>query len=331
MKKSIIFITILSAGLFLAASCSKNTPPVFDDSLAFVAFDSPSITTGEATVKPNGDIIARTDVFKVPVTLASAKGISETVKFSIKETPFLFKDYVDPEGDLEDETNWVDRTAHSGVNFNLLTKSGTLTFDAEHRTQYIEFEILYVDTYTKDLRFQIELSKPESINLGYNTVCTITLSDVNHPLTAMLGDYTMTGESYWYGVESWPMEIRKDDKDDHMVWFLDIANVAPREDMMFYGNVDEDMTTITVPFGQATEYIYSYGEPLFLYGITSDFYDVSEGNLVIEIRKNDEGAVTGLKFPEEYGLWVMSFKEPAHENNLNFAIYLAGTLSAVKN
>ena len=48
MKKVFTYITIATAALFLAASCSKNEPPVFNDNIAFVAFDSPTASIAEA-------------------------------------------------------------------------------------------------------------------------------------------------------------------------------------------------------------------------------------------------------------------------------------------
>ena len=80
MKKFFTYIAILTAGLVAAVSCDKNLPPVFDDANAFVAFDRPSLSVEEAVVKPNGTIVpyTATQTVKVPVTLGSLKGISET-------------------------------------------------------------------------------------------------------------------------------------------------------------------------------------------------------------------------------------------------------------
>ena len=333
MKKVFVYISIAAAAV-LAASCSKNEPTVFDDSNAFVAFDSPTASIAEAvaalpsqTTEENMGFLPQTKTLKVPVTLGSLKGIEETVKFTIVEDEYLYKDYKDPDGDLTDKANWIDKTAHSGKNFNLLTTSGTLSFTRDARTQYIEFEVLYDPEYTGDYKFNITLSKPENAALGYNSTCVVTISDVNHPLTAMLGSYTMSGVSYWYGAQNWITEILKDDTDDHMVWFNNLHNAGTNSKLNVYGNVDEDLTTITIPFGQATEYIYSYGVPIFLYGYNGS--PVDSGNWIVTITKDDNGKITGLDFGEDYGLWLISFNED-YSSNYNFAIYKPG-ITAVKN
>jgi hypothetical protein len=305
MKRIFTYLTILSAGIVLAASCSKNQPPVFDDSRAFVAFDKPTVSINEAIVAPDGTIGPQTAVLRVPVTLASTKGIAETVKFTVKEEEFLYKDYIDPEGDLKDKSNWIDKTAHEDVNFKLKTTSKTLTFTAEQRTQYIEFDVLYLDTYTGDLKFDIVLSKPESIDLGFNTTCTVVIGDVNHPLTAILGEYTATGNDYWDGPSSWVMTLEKDETDDHMVWIYNPFNNSgwAVKTTSPYGNVDADLTTITIPLGQKPGYVYSNGEPFIVLGINDSEEGFDSGNMTAKIVKDDTGKVTGLDFGKEYGFW----------------------------
>lgn len=279
MKKSLLYITL--AALVAAVSCSKNEPPVFDDANAFVAFNRTTASIAEAIVKPSGEIVEQTATLKIPVTLASVKGLQETVKFTV-----------------------TDGTAKAGKHFQLLTTSGTLAFDAQNRSREIEFKILYDDAYTGDLKFTVELTKPESINLGYNSKCTITISDVNHPLTALLGDYTATS-SNGAKTNPWTMTLLKDENDDHMVWFFNIfANAGWADyDTMIYGNVDDDLTTITIPLGQESEYVYSNGNPVVFYGLAMDDNGYDEGNTTCTIIKDDSGNITGLDFGEEYGFW----------------------------
>ena len=307
MKKIISYMWIALAGALLLASCDKNEPKKFDDKNAFVAFDRPTVSVDEAIVKPSGNIVPDTAILRIPVTLASINGIEETVRFDVK-----------------------DSTAKAGVNFELLTTSGTLSFDAKNRTRNIEFQILYYEEYTGDLKFTIELKKPETVALGYASVCTVTVGDVDHPLTPILGSYTASGTSYWYGPISWTMTIKKDKDDDHMVWIDNIfANAGwAGDDMMFYGNVDDDLTTIIFPFDQPTEYKYSYGEAFYLYGYSGGY--VGDGSLNVTINKNDNGNVTGLTFDPNMGIWVMTFSDPEHENNVNLSIILPG-ITAVKN
>ena len=282
MKKILISFALL-AGIFAAVSCSKNQPPVFDDANAFVAFDKASASIEEAIVSPEGEILPQTKILQLPVTLGSVKGLTETIKFNV-----------------------TDGTAKAGVNFNLKTTSGTLSFDANNRTQYIEFEILYYDEYTGDLKFTVDLVPSDNVALGYMSTCTVTIADVDHPLTDLLGDYVATTPMGAKG-NSWKMTLYKDEKDDHMVWFFNLFGNSGWADFdtMFYGNVDDDLTTIIIPYGQQSEYKYAGETPVTLYWIDADGEGDKTGSNTVKIIKDASGKITGLEFDENYGFYAL--------------------------
>lgn len=278
--KKILIITALFVGLFAAVSCDKNQPPVFDDANAFVAFDKASFSIDEAIIDADGNILPQTEKLRVPVTLGSVKGLAETVKFTV-----------------------TDGTAKAGVNFNLLTTSGTLAFDAQNRTQYIEFEVLYYDEYTGDLKFTVELTPSDNVSVGLASKCTVTVGDVDHPLTDLLGTYkAASGDG-----NVWPMTLYKDENDDHMVWFFDLFGNPGWSDFdtMFYGNVDDDLTTINIPFGQTSEYKYGGQTPITLYWVNDDDQVGKTGSLNVKIMKDADGRIIGLDFGEEYGFYAL--------------------------
>lgn len=280
MKKILIY-TALFIGLFSAVSCDKNLPPVFDDANAFVAFDSASFGIDEAIITDDGSIVPQTEVLRLPVTLGSVKGLTETIKFIVK-----------------------DGTAKAGVNFKLKTSSGTLSFDAANRTQYIEIEPLYFDEYTGDLKFTVELQASENVALGLASTCTVTIGDVDHPLADLLGSYAATSGD---GTE-WIMELYKDENDDHMVWFFDLFGNPGWSipTTMFYGNVSEDMSTIVIPFGQTTEYKYGGSTPVTLYWLDNDDQVGKTGSMTVSIlRDATSGKITGLDFGTEYGFYAL--------------------------
>ena len=281
----------------MLASCDKNEPNVFDDKDAFVAFDAVSVSYDEDYSKDGA-------TFKIPVTLASVKGLEETVKFEI----------VTPE----------EKAAVAGVNYELVTTTGVLSFDAEHRTQYIEFKTLADGEYVGDLKFIVKLLPSETLRVGSENECVVTISDIDHPLTFMLGDYTATGEIYQKGNQSWTITIHKDAEDDHKVWFDNLGNnsgwIDPRT--RFYGVVNDDKTVVNIPFGQEAEYIYSNGKPLCLWGLDADLNDYDTGSLDVAIVV--DGGTVSLDFGEEYGLWVWIL------DTGNIGIVLPG-LDAVKN
>ena len=262
----------------MLASCDKNEPNVFDDKDAFVAFDAVSVTYNEDYSKDGA-------TFKIPVTLASIKGLEETVKFEI----------VTPEK----------KAAVAGVNYELVTTTGVLSFDAEHRTQYIEFKTIADGEYTGDLKFSVKLLPSETLPVGSEDECAVTISDIDHPLTFMLGAYTATGVHFVSQANlSWTMTFFKDSEDDHKVWIDNIfanANWAG-DDTMFYGIVSDDNTTLTIPFGQESEYKYGGTTPVTLLGLTSEGDGADSGSLEASILV--DGSKVTIDFGTEWGFWA---------------------------
>ncbi len=266
------------AATAVLASCDKNLPPKFDDKDAFVAFDDVTVTVSEDYTAKNGDATV-----KVPVTLASVAGLDATIKFTIAE----------PEA----------KAAKAGVNYELVTTSGTLSFNAQDRTQYIEFKTLADGQYTGDLTFDIVLSGTETLAVGSESVCTVKITDVDHPLGFMLGAYTASGDNYWDGPVTWKMTFYKDEKDEHKVWIENLFQVDnwANSKTRYYGVVNDDATILNIPFGQNTEYKYSNGNPVQLLGFDGENgYD--SGSVDVAITR-DGDAVT-LDFGTEWGFWA---------------------------
>ena len=297
MKLNIKYLSFLLAGAFALASCDKNEPNVFDDKDAFVAFDAVSVTYAEDYSKDGA-------TFKIPVTLASVKGLEETVKFEI----------VTPE----------EKAAVAGVNYELLTTTGVLSFTAENRTQYIEFKTMTDGEYTGDLKFSVKLLPTETLPVGSESECTVTISDIDHPLTFILGDFTASGTTYWDGPSTWTITIHKDAEDDHKVWFDNLGCndgwIDPRT--RFYGVVNDEKTMINIPFGQESEYKHSNGMPLILLGLDAELYGHDTGS--VDVAINVDGAKVSLDFGDEYGFWIQI------KDTGNIGIVLPG-ITAVKN
>lgn len=281
--KKLYSVIALIAGLVMLASCELNKEPVFNDSDAFVAFNNAAFSCAET----DGEI-------SIPVTLASLNGMSTTVSYEA-----------------------VNGTAKEGVNFELVDGAGTLTFSPAERTQYIKVKILdpgveYEEgervsgLYTGDLKFSLEFKSTGDVAASRQNACTVTIKDIDHPMSALLGDYSMSAVSYFNGPVRWTMSILKDENDDHMVWFFNIFAVDgfADTDTMYYGNVDADMTTITIPLGQESEYTRSTGYHLTLYGVDNELEGYETGNLTVTIEKDANGKVTGLDFGDELGIWA---------------------------
>ena len=278
MKLNIKYLSFLLAGAVALASCDKNEPNVFDDKDAFVAFDAVSVTYAEDYSKDGA-------TFKIPVTLASVKGLEETVKFEV----------VTPE----------QKGAVAGVNFELLTTTGVLSFDAENRTQYIEFKTMTDGEYTGDLEFSVKLLPSETLPVGSESECTVIISDIDHPLTFMLGAYSATGVHFVKETSlAWTMTIYKDSEDDHKVWIDNIfANDGwAAEDTRYYGIVSDDNTTLNIPFGQESEYKYGGTTPVTLLGLTAEGNGFDTGSVDVKIIV--DGANVTLDFGKEWGFWA---------------------------
>ena len=256
MKKILLYTSILVLGALAAASCNLNSYPVFDDNDAFVAFDA----TGYQFNEPEAGLKDTVDVY---VTLASVAGISTTVSYEA-----------------------VDSTAIAGVDFDLLDANGVLNFDSENRTQTIKI-VLYspkAGTYTGDKAFTLKFKSTGSVNAGSESSCVITIADIDHPLNAILGSYTMSGTSYFNGPVSWNMTFEKDEEDVTVVWISGIIDSQTIGG--FYGTVTmaaDGITpeSISVPLGQQSTETTS---TCFLYGIDAQGVNIeSSGNMTIEI------------------------------------------------
>ncbi len=136
MKSLYTYIGAVLAAASILASCDKNEPSKFNDKDAFVAFDKTSLTSNL--------IVSSSPATEAKVTgiLSTSSEPSESVK--------------EPEK----------KAAKQGVNFELLTKSGTLSFNAENRTRYIEVKAIPDGEYTGDLQFTIVINGTESIKAG---------------------------------------------------------------------------------------------------------------------------------------------------------------------
>ena len=250
-----IFSIFTLAILVVLSSCELNEIPEFEDKHAFVAFDRGSMSFTEDAGR-----------VQIPVTLASVSGISSTVTYTV-----------------------IDGTAKEGVNFNLVDGAATLTFDANNRTQYIEIDIIEIpDVFTGDLRFQIQLSDEGTVKPSAEDACRITIVDLDHPLSSIIGTYDVAAPSAFGGVEEFEMTLHIDDEDISVVWFQNLAGVGTGPG--FYGVVNDDLTEITVPLGQiSTTNTTSNGDGnIYLYGVTPTVGVQTSGNMIIEIE--DDGA-----------------------------------------
>jgi Calx-beta domain. len=265
MKRLLINIVMIGA---LLTSCVKNEAPKFDDKDATANINTSSISVSEDA-----------GVVKIPVTVASLSGLSTTVTYEV-----------------------IDGTAKAGENFSLKDGSASLVFDANNRSQNIEINIVNKkDEFTGDLSFTIKLSNTGSVLMGADNTCKVTITDLDHPLASILGDYTMTATKYKATEpSSWTLKIMKDKDDVTKVWLFNMFGNDgwAGDDMLLYGIVNAEKNKITIPCGQKSEYKYDNGENVIFYGLDADGEAYDTGNW--EVTIGEDGS---LDFGD-YGIWA---------------------------
>lgn len=267
MKKIFYLISIVVLG-FLAASCNLNEFPTFDDNDAFAAFKTSSVTVAENVGTVN-----------IPVHVSSLKGVATTVSYE-----------------------FVNGSASQGVDFEDASGSGTISFAAGESEKYITVKIIeHPGVFTGDLRFSVKFKSTGDVKAGVGNSCAVTINDLDHPLSAILGSYSCKTKDAWGGDNEWTMTFIKDDSDVTKVWIYNIwaADSWAGMDTIYYGIVDDDMTTITIPLGQESEYKYSNGKPITLLGFDGESGH-DEGNMVVSIK---DGGKT-LVWDPDFGPWA---------------------------
>lgn len=249
MKKIFLLLNIFALSLLVA--CNPNEYATFNDKDAFVAFDGANYSISEQGAS-----------ISIPVTLASLKGIETTVTVA-----------------------GVDGTAAAGVNYNI-KNGGKLSFNKDTRTAYVEVEIIDMPgIYTGDLKFQLTFTDLGGVNAGNRATASVTIQDIDHPLSPILGTYNVSGVSYFNGATNTYMIFEKDASDETKVWIRNLF-CNPGWDIpttALYGVVNSDLTQITIPLGQTTAYTYS-GSSVYLFGCTADLEIYDSGNIIIDLK-----------------------------------------------
>lgn len=262
MKKYQIILASVAA--ILAVSCDKlNENPRFNPADSFAAFDKAAMAATEEA-----------GVVSIPVTIASIDPVTTTVTYAV---------------DTENST------AVEGTHFTLVDPSAVLSFASGARTANIEVKLLPIrgdSGYTGDKVIVLKLTGSNDVKIGANNVCNFTINDLDHPLSAILGEYTLNGAK--------TVTIEKDAKDVSVVHFPDLMSGTATwlgSDYPFdvIGQVSKDMSTIVIPLPIDTGYTYSNGQKLQIYACDAEsvYYDVAS----ITLTRTATGYVC-----EEYGL-----------------------------
>lgn len=222
MKKYNLILTLV-CGAALFASCDKlNETPTFSKSESFAAITISSLSVDE----DKGQIV-------IPVQVASIDPVNTSVSYRL-----------------------VDGTAVAGVNYEDTNESAVLTFADGSREENIVINIInHPGEFTGDLGFSIELLSATGLKLSLENTCKVTICDIDHPLAAILGSYTVNCTEHWAGETSYTMNIVKDDKDLNTVWCDGICPMVAGASAYspVYATVSQDEDgnyTLSFPCGQ---------------------------------------------------------------------------------
>ncbi len=252
MKNTLKYIAGAVAAASLAA-CSLNPLPTFNDADSFVAFDKTAVSVNE-----NAGTVT------IPLTIASINPVKTNISYEL-----------------------VDGTAKAGENYEGSDESAVLVFDGTERTGSIVVNIKNMaGTYTGDLSFTVKLVSATGLNLGASSSCTVTIADLDHPLSSILGKYKATANDKGKGSVEWELTLSKDAKDVSIVWIDYVCPLAANNPSLtwnIYGIVSDDLKTITIPCGQKPGAEYDTDDPFtFIWFDYDNGYKIREsGNVTM--------------------------------------------------
>lgn len=242
-------------------SCDLNEIPEFDPADSYVSFSVAEVTKSESAGK-----------ISIPISIASVDAIKTMVTYEV-----------------------VDGTAKLGKDYSLVDPSAVVTFDGKAREGVIELNITdNSGVYTGDVKFTINLvSGGPDLNVGSESICEVTITDNDHPLAAILGEYEASATDFFAGAAaSWNLTLTKDAEKIDLVWIKGLTPALigfPNSE--FYGTVSPDLKVITIPCGQKTAFIYPGAGPLSIGLLDADAGTFSEGGDIV-MTMNSDGVFT---------------------------------------
>ena len=312
MKIRNILFGVLSVA-FLLVGCEKNELPVFKASDAFISFTKTDVSIAEndtnllkievlcsslsgVDASVEFEIIPR----KVEVDSSVVKvQFNDSVKVIDSITTKIVDDVEVPDTVYKDSVfvntrdsvvyKYTDKGAKLGEHFTFTTNcledstykdSTKLFFTKSQYSDIIYIKAIDNTVFTGDIYFTINLKNPKGVNLGASNSCQVTVTDDEHPLAFMLGEYSITAKSYWNGATVWDLTITKDpDGDLNKVWIKPFVSGMPRA---VYGIVNEEKTAIKIPVRQVLG-VYSDGREATLDGfrdLENDDDVIPEGEFI---------------------------------------------------
>ena len=295
----ILLALVLSVGLFSCGGSERN--PEFT-SYTFVTFTASDYSVAEDTVE-----------FSIPVQVYPKPNGDITVTLAVVDDP--------------------EATAKVGTDFTL--EDDVLTFSAEDtvNTKAMTVKVVnHAGVFTNTLDFAVEIAEVvgDNVVVGTNNYVPVVIKDLDHPLSAILGNYTPagycfnSGKAYNFGGFVKTITFSTDPEDATKVWFSTLTALhealgTKGGNPKVYGIVSEDMKTIKVPYGQITSADFGEGliqqtllETIYVSGVGIDFIDPEEGDCITFTRQEGDGIVFASHDSWDY--WDVEDGSPAYYN-----------------
>ncbi len=264
MKTHILKLMLVFLALTVFNACSWD-PITFDSSKNFVAFQTKTAKVAEDA-----------DELQIPVVLAATSGSpSVTVDFEVVT-----------EGS----------TAIEGEDFEIGNASKSLTFSDGFGTQYIIINPIDNDVFEGNKTFKVKLtSNSGNYPNGAIEEMSVTITDDEHPLKLVLGNYIFAGDDAWgdpfsVAVTTSPVEGNLDQISFPLSHL--IPNYGPPDTYLVYAKIDLDEMTMTIAVGQSFA-SFGYG-PCKISGYDGETEDpLSDGDL-IHATIDEDGNITML-------------------------------------
>ena len=245
----------------------------------------------------------------------------DAVNFSIDETAGKVRIPVsvyNPTGaEINVSVACVDGKAKVNEDFELTyPESGVITFSGAKSTDTLEIAIKpFVGVFTNNKEFTVQISSSTTgVGVGNLRTAKVTIKDLDHPLASILGDYDAVGlMASAGGAYKWSVTF---DKNDDSVQKVNVIGLSDLGETLV-GDVSEDMTVITIPYGQM--YVASGYDTMFC-GWSSGGYYKASGNLIL--TKTDAGWVQSSDLDDETRQWGIGCLATSNGTPLGWLDYI---------
>ena len=203
----------------------------------------------------------------------------------------------------------VEGGAKANENFKV-GGDGVLTFAAGDTLKVIPVTIVNkAGEFTGALDFAIVLeSATNDALIGAFNECNVTIGDLDHPLTSLFGDYSLMTvflqSNGSVGATTIDCTLSQYDGNPYRVW---LSNLIPFCDSKFYksycdgptkvyGEVAEDLSTITIPtpqtLGTTGAAAFGVSEYFVLYPTDDDDNFLTDPSQIVFVRQDDGSYIT---------------------------------------